>query len=61
MLQQYCQSEQKEKCSKLVREFQKGNMSLKELGRRLGADPKFVKSFGVDTRITPKEIIKREG
>lgn len=59
LFRQYCQPEQKQKCQKLVREFQKGGMSLKELGERLGASQEFVKSFGVDIGVTPKEIIKR--
>ena len=61
LFRQYCQPNPEKKCKSLIKEFQKGNMSLDELGKKLGAEPKFLKSFGVDPRVTPKEIIKREG
>jgi len=59
LFRQYCQPNPEKKCQSLIKEFQKG--SLDELGKKLGAEPKFLKSFGVDPRVTPKEIIKREG
>ncbi|MBA7692415.1 hypothetical protein ES703_100982 [subsurface metagenome] len=61
LLKQYCQPNPEKKCQRLIKEFQKGDMSLDELGQKLGASPEFLKSFGVDSRVTPKEIIKREG
>ena len=60
LFRQYCQPNPEKKCQSLIKEFQKGNMSLDQLGKRLGASPEFLKTFGVDSRVTPREIIERK-
>jgi len=60
LLKQYCQPNPEKKCKRLIKEFQQGNMTLNELGQKLGASLQFVKSFGVDSRVTPREIIERK-
>jgi len=59
LFKQYCQPNPEKKCQRLVKEFQQGDMSLDELGKKLAANPKFIKSFGLDLKVTPREIIKR--
>ncbi|GAJ05676.1 unnamed protein product, partial [marine sediment metagenome] len=35
LFKQYCQPDPEKKCQRLVREFEKGNMNLNELGEKL--------------------------
>ena len=59
LIKTYCNRE-KQDCMGLAKKFQKGNMTLRDLGEELNADKKFIGflSEEADLDLTLKEVIK---
>ena len=58
MIKAYCK-DSKDKCSLIVKEFQRGDMTLEELAKKVDADSKFMERLRkeVNTNVTLKKAL----
>lgn len=61
LIKTYCKKE-KEDCKRLIKKFQQGNMTLRELGEKLDADRGFMQFLAKETSLdlTLAQVIKKK-